>query len=86
MGGLFEPGLYVKATSGSAQRAGLRLGDMILAVNDVSVAGIAELDTALGSVRQGETVALLIRRGTITTFVPVMPPMPLTRSSLSTVR
>jgi serine protease Do len=86
MGGLFEPGLYVKAASGSAQRAGLRLGDMILAVNDVSVAGIAELDTALGSVRQGETVALLIRRGTITTFVPVMPPMPLTRSSLSTVR
>ncbi|SDE54374.1 serine protease Do [Variovorax sp. CF079] len=78
-GGLLEPGLYVSSTSGSAQRAGLRFGDVILAVNDVGVSGISDLDRALESVRQGETVALLIRRGSITTFVPVTPPVGLTR-------
>jgi serine protease Do len=73
-GGLLEPGLYVKSVSGSAQRAGLRFGDMVLAVNDVSVAGLAEFDAALASVRQSDTVALLIRRGTITNFVAVAQP------------
>ncbi|RZL96211.1 MAG: PDZ domain-containing protein [Variovorax sp.] len=72
-GGLLEPGLYVKSVSGSAQRAGLRLGDMVLAVNDVGVAGIAELDAALASAGQ-DTVALLVRRGTATSFVAVVPP------------
>lgn len=78
-GGVLEPGLYVRSTSGSAQRAGLRLGDVILAVNDVGVSGISDLDRALESIRQGETVALLIKRGSITTFVPVTPPVVLAR-------
>ncbi|VTU27734.1 putative periplasmic serine endoprotease DegP-like precursor [Variovorax sp. PBL-H6] len=78
-GVLLEPGLYVRSTSGSAQRAGLRLGDVVLAVNDATVAGIADLDKALESIGQGETVALLIRRGAITTFVPLTPPPGLTR-------
>jgi len=86
VGGLLEPGLYVKSTSGSAQRAGLRLGDAVLAVNDIGVDRITDLDAALESLRQGETVALLIRRGPVTTFVPVTPPMSLSRSTLPAVR
>jgi serine protease Do len=72
-GGPLEPGLYVRSASGSAQRAGLRFGDMILAVNDVGVGALSDLDKALETIGQGETVALLVRRGSITTFVPVMP-------------
>lgn len=78
-GGLLEAGLYVRSTSGSAQRAGLRLGDVVLAVNDVAIAGIADMDKALETIREGETLALLIRRGSITTFVPVTPASGLSR-------
>ncbi|VTU35968.1 putative periplasmic serine endoprotease DegP-like precursor [Variovorax sp. PBS-H4] len=73
-GGPVEAGIYVRSTSGSARRAGLRLGDVILAVNDVGVSAINELDRALEATHQGETVALLVRRGSITSFVPVAPP------------
>jgi S1-C subfamily serine protease len=52
----------------------LRLGDRILAVNDIRVDRIVELDEALQAPEVGETVALLVRRGTITTFVPVSSP------------
>lgn len=71
---LLEAGLYARSTSGFAQRASLRFSDMILAVNDVGVSGISDLDRALESIRQGGIVALLIRRGSITTFVPGAPP------------
>ena len=77
--GLLESGLYVRSASGAAQRAGLRFGDVVLAVNDVGVAGIADLDRALEATRPGETVALLIRRGSITSFVAVTPAIDLTR-------
>ncbi|OUM00931.1 trypsin-like peptidase domain-containing protein [Variovorax sp. JS1663] len=72
-GGLLEPGLYVRSASGAAHRAGLRFGDLILAVNDVRVDGLTDLDAALASVADGETVALLVRRGAITSYVPVAP-------------
>lgn len=61
--GLLDPGLYVKSVSGSAQLAGLRFGDMLLAVNDVSVSGQADFDAAIKSIGDDETVALLIMRG-----------------------
>ena len=68
-----EAGLHVRSASGSAQRAGLRFGDVILAVNDVDVAALKDLDKALEAIGQGETVALLVRRGSVTSFVPVTP-------------
>jgi len=68
-----EPGLPVRSASGSAQRAGLRFGDVILAVNDVDVGALRDLDKALEGIGQGETVALLVRRGSITSFVAVTP-------------
>ena len=69
-----ESGLYVRSASGSAQRAGLRFGDVVLAVNDVAVAALTDLDRALEPIGRSETVALLVRRGSITSFVPVTPP------------
>jgi serine protease Do len=71
--GLLDPGLYVKSVSGSAQRAGLRFGDLLLAVNDVSVAGLADFDAAIKPVGEGETIALLIMRGNARSFVPIAP-------------
>lgn len=69
-----DPGLYVRSVSGSSEQAGLRLGGRVLAVNEVGVERIAELDAALNPVGPGDTVAVLIKRETITTFVPVSIP------------
>lgn len=69
--GSITPGLYVRTVSGPAERAGIRFGDMLLAVNDVGVARIADLDAALASFADAQTLALLIRRGAATRFVPV---------------
>lgn len=81
--GLLDPGLYVKSVSGSAQRAGLRFGDMVLAVNDVSVSGQADFDAAIKSIGDDETVALLIMRGNARGFVPIAPRRP---GAVSTAR
>ncbi|WPG41388.1 trypsin-like peptidase domain-containing protein [Variovorax sp. EBFNA2] len=67
------PGLYVRAVSGSAQRAGLRFGDALIAVNDVQVAGLADFDAAIRSVADSDTVALLIARGSTRSYVPILP-------------
>jgi serine protease Do len=69
--GLIEPGLYVKVASGPARRAGLRFGDLVLGVNDTAVASLADFDAALAALKDGGTVALLVRRGAATSFVPV---------------
>jgi serine protease Do len=68
-----SPGLYVQSVSGSAQLAGLRYGDMLIAVNDVEVADLADFDAAMRSVRESDTVALLIMRGSVRNYVPILP-------------
>ncbi|WP_435533352.1 PDZ domain-containing protein [Variovorax boronicumulans] len=61
--GLSESGLYVQAASGSAQRAGLRYGDALIAVNDVQVRRLEDFDAAIWSIPKSDTVALLVMRG-----------------------
>jgi len=68
-----SPGLYVQSVSGSAQLAGLRYGDMLIAVNDVEVASLADFDAAIRSVRESDTVALLVMRGSARSYVPILP-------------
>lgn len=68
-----SPGLYVQSVSGSAQLAGLHHGDMLIAVNDVEVADLADFDAAIRSVRDADTVALLVMRGSARSYVPILP-------------
>jgi serine protease Do len=71
--GVADAGLYVKSASGSAQQAGLRFGDLVLAVNDTGVSGLDDFDAALRSVGEGDTVALLVMRGATRNFVAIAP-------------
>ena len=68
-----SPGLYVQSVSGSAQMVGLRYGDMLIAVNDVEVACLADFDAAIRSVTENDTVALLVMRGSARSYVPILP-------------
>ncbi|MET3494426.1 trypsin-like peptidase domain-containing protein [Variovorax boronicumulans] len=70
---LQDPGLYVQAASGSAQRAGLRYGDAVIAVNDVRVARLADFDAAIQSIPRSDAVALLVMRGTNRSYIPIPP-------------
>jgi serine protease Do len=62
-------GLLIDDVSGAASRAGLQPGDIILSVNNVEVASAEELNSALASMSERKSLALLIRRGDNSRFV-----------------
>jgi serine protease Do len=64
-----EGRLVVEAVDGPAEQAGVQPGDVLLAVNGVAVATLAEFRSAVGA--GGATVALLIQRGDAEIYVPV---------------
>ena len=57
----------------AARRAGLQAGDVILSVGRKTVASITALNAELGSVKAGQTVMLLVRRGGASQFIAVTP-------------
>jgi len=65
--------VLVHDAEGPAARAGLRPGDIILRLGDTTVKNVDQLETMLKQ-NQGKTVALLIRRGPDTVFVPLKLP------------
>jgi serine protease Do len=64
-----DDGLVVEEASGAAARAGIRAGDVVTAVNGKPVKSVEEL-RAIAEEAKG-TVALLVRRGEASIFVPV---------------
>jgi serine protease Do len=66
-------GLLVRRADANALRAGVRPGDLILAVNDVPVADVPGFDRQLAQYA-GRTVALRVRRGGEVLYVPLRVP------------
>jgi len=63
--------VVVAEVQGSAARAGLQPGDIILAVNNRAVKSVQDLRTLAGKLRTGQTAALLVERQGNQVFVPV---------------
>ncbi len=63
--------VVVEDVQGSAARAGLQPGDIILAVNQQEVKSVQDLRRAAGKLNQGESAALLVERGGARLYVPV---------------
>ena len=61
----------VRITGDAAAEAGLQPGDVILSVGRRSVGSSSALNRELASVKPGETVMLLVRRGAGTQFIAV---------------
>lgn len=57
----------------AAREAGIRNGDVVLAVGRVPVGSVAALDRELAKARAGQTVMLLVRRGAGTQYIAVAP-------------
>jgi serine protease Do len=64
-------GVLVDSAEGSAARAGIRRGDVILAVGNTEVKSVEELNRLLGGGDKPRTVALLVRRGEGSIYIPL---------------
>ncbi|HKW80184.1 MAG TPA: DegQ family serine endoprotease [Casimicrobiaceae bacterium] len=62
-------GLVVQDVAGAAERAGVRPGDVIVAVNTTPVKDVAQLKELVA--KSGKTVALLVQRDNAQIFIPV---------------
>jgi serine protease Do len=65
-----ESGVLVQEATGLAARAGIQPGDVILAVDTTPVNNARELAKAINA-KKNKTVALLIKRGDGTSYVPL---------------
>jgi serine protease Do len=65
-----EGGVFVGEVAGAAARAGMRKGDVILAVNNQDVKNVESFNQLMGQFDKGRIVALLVRRGTNSLYVP----------------
>ncbi len=65
-----EGGVFVESVQGAAGRAGLRRGDVILAVNNQDVKSVEQFRQLMGGFDKGRIVALLVRRGGNSLYIP----------------
>jgi len=65
-----EGGVLVENAQGAAARAGIRRGDVILAVNNQDVKSVEHFKEIMGQAEKGRIVALLVRRGTNSLYIP----------------
>ncbi|HTH60486.1 MAG TPA: DegQ family serine endoprotease [Paraburkholderia sp.] len=66
-------GVQVVAVEGAAARAGLQRGDMVLRVGDVDITSAKQFDEVTSKLDPQKTVAVLVRRGDNTQYVPLKP-------------
>ncbi len=64
-------GVLVEDAQGIAARAGIRRGDIILAVNNQDVKSVEQLGQLLGQFDKGRVVAMLVRRGANALYIPL---------------
>jgi serine protease Do len=65
-------GVVIDRVDGAAQQAGLRSGDIVLAIDNADVAGAAAF-TALADKAAGKSFVLLVRRGDTSQFIVLRP-------------
>jgi serine protease Do len=66
-----DHGVLVEDATGDAARAGIRTGDVILAVNNIKVASVAAFRKAIAAVPVGKSAAILVRRGDGSLYIPL---------------
>ncbi len=64
-------GLLVVDSQSPAAQAGIRRGDVILALNNTEIQNLDQFDKQLTTIAAGRTVALLVLRDENTLYVPV---------------
>jgi len=66
-----DHGLLVEEVTGDAARAGVQVGDVILAVNNGKVATVEAFRKAIAAIPKGKSAAILVRRGEGSLYIPL---------------
>ena len=66
-----EGGLLIEDAKGAAARNELRRGDVILAINNLAITSVAQFNEVLKRIPKGKSVALLVRRDEVTSYVAI---------------
>ncbi len=66
-------GVRVDAATGIAARAGLREGDLILAVDNTDVSSVKQFQSLMSKAEKAKTINLLVRRDDVVSFVLLKP-------------
>lgn len=66
-------GVRIESVAEPASKAGLREGDVILAIANTEVLGVRDFETVMARVDKSRPVSLLIRRGDVAQYVLVRP-------------
>lgn len=66
-----KSGVLVVAAEGAAAAAGIRRGDIVLAVNNTEVQNLEHFTRLIKEASSGKSIALLVQRGDSMLFVPV---------------
>ena len=66
-------GVRVESAEGPAARAGLREGDVIVAIDNVDTSSVEELEAALSRVDKGKSINVLFRRGDWAQYTLIRP-------------
>jgi len=66
-------GVRVEAATDAAARAGLREGDVILAIGNTEVANVREFEAAVGRVDRSKAIPILLSRNAMATYLLIRP-------------
>jgi serine protease Do len=66
-----DHGLLVEDATGDAARAGIRVGDIVLAVNNTKVSTVEAYRKAVAAVPKDKSAAILVRRGDGSLYIPL---------------
>jgi serine protease Do len=69
-------GVQVDAVEGPAARAGFQKGDIILRVGDTDITSSKQFEAVAQNLDASKMIAVLVRRGDNTQFVPLRPRVP----------
>ena len=67
-------GVRVDAVADASARAGIREGDVIIAVGNAEIATLREFEAAISKVDRSKPIPVLLRRGDLATYLLIRPP------------